>query len=87
MKVYGRTTVSEFLGDRVVFRNLEPVDERLPGFGCLSQLCQKQWRIESQLTVHDTDLLTPLEAGLSGRSGARVCAAVVGRRASDSGTT
>ena len=37
MKAYGRTTVSEFLGDRVVFRNLEPVDERLPALDVLRE--------------------------------------------------
>lgn len=31
MKVFGRTTVSEFLGDLVVYRNLEPIDPRLSG--------------------------------------------------------
>ncbi len=30
MKNYGRTAVSEFLGDQIVYRNLNPVDERLP---------------------------------------------------------
>ena len=30
MNIYGRTSVSEFLGDNVVYRNLEPVDDRLP---------------------------------------------------------
>ena len=30
MKSYGRTSLSEFLGDRVVYRNLAPVDRRLP---------------------------------------------------------
>jgi hypothetical protein len=30
MKVYGRTSVHEFLGDFVVYRNLTPLDERLP---------------------------------------------------------
>lgn len=30
MKIYGRTAVSEFLGDRVVYRNLAPADGRLP---------------------------------------------------------
>jgi hypothetical protein len=30
MRSYGRTSVHEFLGDFVVFRNLIPVDERLP---------------------------------------------------------
>ena len=30
MKYFGRTTVSEFLDDRVVYRNLAPVDQRLP---------------------------------------------------------
>lgn len=31
MKSYGRTSLSEFLGDLVVYRNLAPMDERLPG--------------------------------------------------------
>jgi hypothetical protein len=31
MKSYGRTSVSEFLGDFIVYRNLVPFDERLPG--------------------------------------------------------
>lgn len=30
MKKYGRSTVSEFLGDFVVYRNLDPIDSRLP---------------------------------------------------------
>jgi len=30
MRVYGRTSVSEFLGDFVVYRNLAPLDSRLP---------------------------------------------------------
>jgi hypothetical protein len=30
MKTYGRTSVHEFLGDFVVYRNLIPLDERLP---------------------------------------------------------
>ena len=30
MKSYGRSTVSEFLGDQIVFRNLIPCDTRLP---------------------------------------------------------
>jgi hypothetical protein len=30
MKKYGRSTVSEFLGDFVVYRNLDPIDPRLP---------------------------------------------------------
>ena len=30
MKIYGRTSVHEFLGDSVVYRNLVPVDTRLP---------------------------------------------------------
>jgi hypothetical protein len=33
MKSYGRTSISEFLGDRVVYRNLEPADGRLPPLG------------------------------------------------------
>jgi hypothetical protein len=31
MKNYGRTALSEFLGDRVVYRKLAPADPRLPG--------------------------------------------------------
>ena len=31
MKVYGSTSLDEFLGDRVVYRSLNPVDPRLPG--------------------------------------------------------
>jgi hypothetical protein len=30
MKSYGRTSVSEFLGDRIVYRNLDPYDRSLP---------------------------------------------------------
>jgi hypothetical protein len=30
MRIYGRTSVHEFLGDFVVYRNLAPLDERLP---------------------------------------------------------
>jgi len=30
MRVHGRTTVHEFLGDFIVYRNLEPLDKRLP---------------------------------------------------------
>ena len=35
MRNYGRTFIHEILGDRLVFRNLQPVDPRLPG---LSQI-------------------------------------------------
>ena len=31
MKVYGKAAISEFMGDRIVYRNLVPVDRRLPG--------------------------------------------------------
>jgi len=31
MRLYDRTTVAEFLDDRIVYRNLEPADPRLPG--------------------------------------------------------
>ncbi len=31
MRLHGRTTLAEFLGDTVVYRNLEPADTRLPG--------------------------------------------------------
>ncbi len=30
MKIFGRSAVSEFLGDRIVYRNLQPVGPRLP---------------------------------------------------------
>jgi hypothetical protein len=30
MKVYGRAAVSEYLGDQIVYRNLAPLDSRLP---------------------------------------------------------
>jgi len=33
MKLYGRAAVSEFLGDNVVYRNLTPIDGRLPSLG------------------------------------------------------
>jgi len=32
MEYHGRTTIAEFLEDLVVYRNLEPIDERLPRF-------------------------------------------------------
>jgi hypothetical protein len=32
MECHGRTTIAEFLGDLVVYRNLAPMDERLPRF-------------------------------------------------------
>jgi hypothetical protein len=35
LKSYERTTVSEFLGDSIVFRGLEPADPRLPGLDAL----------------------------------------------------
>lgn len=35
MKVHGRTSISEFLGDFLVYRNLNPVDARLPEFPVL----------------------------------------------------
>jgi hypothetical protein len=38
MKTHGSTSLAEFLGDRVVYRNLEPQDKRLPG---LKQLTGK----------------------------------------------
>ncbi len=38
MKSYGRSTVSEFLGNQIVFRNLIPCDDRLP---CLADLRDK----------------------------------------------
>ena len=35
MKIFGKTTVSEFLGDFIVYRNLMPLDPRLPGLDAL----------------------------------------------------
>lgn len=35
MKNFGRAAVSEFLGDRIVYRNLSPVDERLPSLSVI----------------------------------------------------
>jgi len=35
MKIYGRYAVSEFLGDRVVYRGLNPADKRLPSLEAL----------------------------------------------------
>ena len=37
MRTYGLTTISEFLGDRVVFRNLRPVDGILPALDALRE--------------------------------------------------
>jgi hypothetical protein len=37
-KTYGRSTVSEFLGDRVVYRNLSPLDSRIPGLEAIRDL-------------------------------------------------
>lgn len=38
MKIYGRTTVHEFLGDRIVYRNLAPMDPRLPALADIRPL-------------------------------------------------
>jgi hypothetical protein len=38
VRVFGRTTVSEFLGDLVVYRNLAPADERLRGLEAIRDL-------------------------------------------------
>lgn len=35
MNVFGRATIAEFLGDNIVYRNLAPMDERLPGLQVL----------------------------------------------------
>ncbi len=35
MKLYGRSTVSEFLGDNIAYRNLNPLDSRLPSLNDL----------------------------------------------------
>jgi hypothetical protein len=36
MRMYGRASVREFLGDFIVYRNLIPLDKRLPGLSALS---------------------------------------------------
>jgi hypothetical protein len=38
MRYYGRTAISEFLDDRVVYRNLVPIDPRLPSLEALRGL-------------------------------------------------
>lgn len=35
MNVFGSAAIAEFLGDNIVYRNLAPMDERLPGFEAL----------------------------------------------------
>ena len=35
MKIYGRSRLSEFLGDRVIYRNLEPCDPNIPSLSAL----------------------------------------------------
>jgi hypothetical protein len=37
MKSYGRTSVNEFLGDRIVYRNLDPYDRSLPRMAQIRQ--------------------------------------------------
>lgn len=37
MKIYGRTTVAAFLDDNIVYRNLRPMDDRLPDLGEITQ--------------------------------------------------
>jgi hypothetical protein len=37
LKLYGRASVADFLEDRMVYRSLNPVDPRLPGFATLSR--------------------------------------------------
>ena len=34
---YGKSTVSQFLGDRIVFRSLTPCDSRIPGLADLRE--------------------------------------------------
>ena len=46
MKTYGKSTVAEFLGDFIVFRNLIPMDKRLPSL--------KQLRPELNLAENET---------------------------------
>ncbi len=35
MEIFGRAAVSDYLGDRIVYRNLSPVDERLPSLSAI----------------------------------------------------
>ncbi|MBT3391611.1 MAG: hypothetical protein HN413_14525 [Chloroflexi bacterium] len=37
MKAYGKAKVSDFLGDAIVYRNLQPLDARLPSLGDLHE--------------------------------------------------
>lgn len=37
MRIYGRTSVHEFLGDLIVYRNLAPLDPRLPAFAAICE--------------------------------------------------
>jgi hypothetical protein len=37
MRSFGRSSVSDFLGDRIVYRNLNPVDAELPGCRAIQQ--------------------------------------------------
>lgn len=37
MKCFGRTSISDFLGDFVVYRNITPIDPRLPSFAEISK--------------------------------------------------
>lgn len=36
IEVYGRTTIDAILGDMIVYRNLEPVDTRIPGLSAVA---------------------------------------------------
>jgi len=38
MEIFGRSTISEFLDDRVVYRNLAPFDTRLPGLDDIREI-------------------------------------------------
>lgn len=37
MEKYGRSAVSEFLGDNIIYRNLVPIDQDIPGLADLRE--------------------------------------------------
>ena len=53
MKKYGRTTVSEFLGNFIVYRNLVPLDSRLPSLSEISESLGLKPRVIPRKTTVD----------------------------------
>ena len=52
MKNYGRTSVHAFLGDLFVYRNLVPLDSRLPGLEAVwKQLDLPSWHLFETLVL------------------------------------